>query len=337
MADKLQNLEYNDNVLMSYSLSNKLIKELENIDTTNDISMVPKQLPLDCFEIIDSPNNLYTNSTNKIDISSIPVGLFINSITDGNQTISFSSSMEKLEAPNDGWNNWGFPPATESNTTDVLFSNWQNIINLTLDKPSSVFGFEMEANLFGTFPLTVEFYSGTTLIGQITKNVTTPDGASLFAAKTCCDHLFDNIKILVPSDVLGFSIAQIRYNTDINCCCCHSTPVEFENCADYLEPELIEADLKSQGRLLVVKIKIKACKKRKVAVGALIYKVDPITLNEDLVKFKVCEGYMPNPDTADYCVEQVFKFCFVFETELCEPLKLNIKTIAEYSSFDFYC
>lgn len=300
---------------------------------------VPGLIDPDCFITFENPESEYKTSTKKIDISSIPDYTILDYITDGTQKIAFSSNMEKLTVPNGGFNNWSEPPLSESFTPNVLFSNYVNSMTLTLSKPSCIFGFELEPNLFGTFTFTVEFYSGDTLVGSIVKSVTGDypvGGARLFAAKTCCCTAFDRVVIASDVDTAGFVIAQVRYSTDCSshceCCCETPVPVTFEECEDSKSVPITVDHFSCRGRLLIVDVNVTACENRKVAIGVLVCDND-----SNVLRFKVCEACMPESATDNHCVTSTIRFCFVFGTDLCSQLSLNIKTFAEYACFDFPC
>ena len=78
--------------------------------------------------MVSNPDFAYLATTSKISIKEIPNFSSVNSITDGFQTVSFSSPMEKL--PPNGINNWGVPPFTEDpNKPDTLISRFFCIID----------------------------------------------------------------------------------------------------------------------------------------------------------------------------------------------------------------
>lgn len=284
-----------------------------------------------CFNTISEPNSDYLNSTKKINISGLVNKTLYPSITDGFQTVTFSQSVKKLIVPNCGWPTWSAPPFSESATPPVLNSNCSFSLTLNLSKPSCIFGFELEPNPFADICFTIQFFSGQTLIGAITKVINGYAGARLIAAETSCDNLFDRVVITGGSD---FSIAQVRYNT-VSCRCCGEDPtsVTFARCNDFKTLPITISELSCQGRLLTVNVTVTACQNKNVAVGVLI-------CNEDSnpVRFKVREGCMPTSTTpCETCVENTFRFCFVFESELCEPLQLIVKAFAEYTCFSIPC
>lgn len=310
--------------------------------------------PLVCFKEIEAPTKAYQDSTTKIDISSLTELQFYNSINDGNLTVSFSTSLQKLTVPNCGWGGWGAPPIAESSTPNVLFTGRSvSLLTLNLSKPSCTFGFELEPNLIlPGITATVEFYSGTELVGTIQKTLDYLPNSALFAAKTCCCTPFDRVEISIDEPRFGFAIAQVRYNTDCSsecdCCCSDPTPVVIESCHDSANLPLTITQLNCTGRLLTVDVTVTACQKRSVIVGVIVCD----ETGEKVLRFKACEACMPEAVTPPGlrcmgctpalratapCVEHTFKFCFVFEKDLCSDLPLTVKTMAEYACFDFPC
>lgn len=164
----------------------------------------------ECLTPIPSPDAAYLASTTKIDISSIPNGTLLNSITDGVQTVTFATQVQKLSVPSGGWATWSSPPQSESATPDVLFTSAESQ-TLTLSVPASTFGFELETNFGGTTPVIADFYSGNTLVGTITRDVNFYEGALLFAGTTC-GPCIDKVVITSVPEALGFAIAQVRYS-----------------------------------------------------------------------------------------------------------------------------
>ncbi|MFJ5715167.1 OmpL47-type beta-barrel domain-containing protein [Neobacillus sp. NPDC093127] len=157
---------------------------------------------------ISTPTTDYTSNTNKIDISNLSYPNYYSFITDGIQTISFSSPMQKalLGA------NWG--PATESRTPDALFSDYKNEVALNLSRPTTTFGFELGPNQYGSFNYKVDYFSGTTLVGSLTQSVTTGgvDTSDIKVFGATSDTPFNRVVIYSASgNTYGFVIAQIRY------------------------------------------------------------------------------------------------------------------------------
>lgn len=314
------------------------INNYSNIETS-ELQVKSAQASLECFTIIDNPDKEYQDSTTKIDISGLTEYGIYNSINDSNLTVIFSTPLEKRTVLNN-WATWSAPPITESDTPPILFSGY-NISSLTLylSKPSCTFGFELDPNL-NSFNITstVKFYSGEELVGTIIKTVTGIPNTAFFAAKTCCSTPFDRIEISIDEPSFGFAIAQVRYSTDCSsecdCCCSVTTPVTIEACKDSATLPLEITELKCTGRLLMVDVTVTACQNRSVIVGVIVCD----SIENKVLRFKACEACMPESrDPNIPCVQHTFNFCFVFQEDLCSSLPLSIKTIAEYSSFDFPC
>ncbi len=163
--------------------------------------------PAQAFTVISQPTASYISGTTLIDISSIADATYpLSSITDGIQTVGFSSPVEKFTVGAD-WTTWGSPPATESGSPPVLYSDVASQL-LTLSLPSVIFGFELEpVNTKGAFSYTADFYSATGLVGSITQSVNGDASAVLFAAS---DSPFTSVTIS-GGDTSGFAMAQFRY------------------------------------------------------------------------------------------------------------------------------
>ncbi|MCY9764332.1 hypothetical protein M5X06_08900 [Paenibacillus alvei] len=106
---------------------------------------VPDDLSFESFDpITPTPNSdtTYLSSTTKIDISGLPFGSLNPSITDGFQTVTFGSPMQKLGPVPAGWATWSSPPFSESSNPHVLFSgDTVNSMTFTLSRHSLIFGF----------------------------------------------------------------------------------------------------------------------------------------------------------------------------------------------------
>lgn len=183
--------------------------------TEDDFSFTAAIYP---FVPIETPEFSYLAITSKISMSTIPSGNLVNQITDGFQTVSFRSGLQK-RLPNQ-INNWGVPPYAEDPKPEALISPATPLsITWTLSRPSKVFGFELMPNLFGTFTYKVDFYKGKILAGSITRTITVPgppigpafQGARLFAAITDGPG-FDRIVITSKNgNTLSFLVSQVRY------------------------------------------------------------------------------------------------------------------------------
>ncbi len=123
-------------------------------------------------------------------------------------TFSFSSGMLEFNVP-DSWATWNCPPATESCSPNVLYSNGATSLTLTLTGADNFAGFELEPDQFQQEEVRADFYATdlTTLLGSIDLMPNGSAGALLFAASD--DSNFGKIVI---TDLAGddFAIAQLR-------------------------------------------------------------------------------------------------------------------------------
>jgi hypothetical protein len=161
------------------------------------------------FTPISTPGGTYTSSTAVMPITPAN-NTIMNSITDGTQTITFSTPLTVHTVPGGGWATWGSPPNTESATPKVL-GTYTSITTatLTLAVPSSTFGFEIEPDTFSTFSITATFMNGSTVLGSVTRSVNGSAGALLAAAAST--PAITSVVLTVPAGANGFAIAQIRY------------------------------------------------------------------------------------------------------------------------------
>ena len=160
------------------------------------------------FTQVTQPDAAYLSSTTLIDISSIPDFTLLSSVTDGTQTVGFGTTVSKRTVPIN-WGTWGSPPATETSTPPLLYSDGQTSLTLSLSNPSNIFGFELEPDPFGVQNFTVEFYdSAATRLGTLGLSPNGNAGALLSAASD--GNLFSQVVIKSDSGV-DFAIAQLRY------------------------------------------------------------------------------------------------------------------------------
>lgn len=170
--------------------------------------------------VIPQPDSAYQAATSKIDVASVPDFTSLSFITDGTLTVSFDTPLEKRTVP-DSWGTWSSPPNAESPTPALL---WDPTTSLTmsLSRPVTIFGFELEPDPFSTENFNVDFVflNGPTVVGTINLSVDGEVGASLFAAVS--QNLpFDQIVINGTSD---FAIAQVRYNLAPSCASATASP-----------------------------------------------------------------------------------------------------------------
>src|ERR1043166_244737 len=94
------------------------------------------------FTPISSPTTTYTGATDVLPIT-VPDFTSVNSLTNNQQTITFSTPMEARTVPA-SWATWNSPPNTESSTPRVLWTGGAASVTMTLATPSTVVGFEAE-------------------------------------------------------------------------------------------------------------------------------------------------------------------------------------------------
>jgi hypothetical protein len=156
----------------------------------------------------------YQSGTAKISsFSGLPDLTTVTSITDGALVVGFSNTVTKATVPAT-FSTWGLPPDTESPTPAVLntFANPNpGVRTLALSKPIEVFGVEVEGGDFDAAVFTMDFFSGATLLGSISRTVVGDGGARLLAGESSIP--FDS---LVIADHLAFgdnsfAMAEVRY------------------------------------------------------------------------------------------------------------------------------
>jgi hypothetical protein len=165
------------------------------------------------FSAISTPASAYTGATTPISISAAD-GTALTSLTNGIETITFSTSFYARTVPSAYWGTWGSPPNTESSTPRVLANTGPiTSVTLALSLPASTFGFEIEPTLDPVFPISVNYYNGSTLLGTVSRNVAGNAGALLMAASSGAQ--ITSVVITLSSDAAGdaagFAMAQFRY------------------------------------------------------------------------------------------------------------------------------
>jgi hypothetical protein len=182
---------------------------------------------------INEPDATYLASTTKIDLNSAtyPDGASVSSVTDGNLTVTFSSSTTALTVvpgvlqPGTTYPTWGSPPQTESNTPRVLDGGPKSSLTLTLSHSVNTFGLEVQPDAFEVLPITAEFFNGATSLGSIMRQVDglgdplnpgPGGGAQLFAASAMPGQVITSVVLTIPlppfpDEPTGFAFGQIRY------------------------------------------------------------------------------------------------------------------------------
>jgi uncharacterized delta-60 repeat protein len=167
------------------------------------------------FMVIPQPNAAYQASTTKFAVpnSGPPLtSLVSGDRVSGQLTITFSGPMTPLQS-GPGHFTWGHVPFVEDTAPAVLFSQGATTRVLTFSQPLETFGLEMVPNETIFFPatLTVDFFNGGTLVGEIRQGVR-QSNARLFAA-TDADDPFTSVRLTSSGGFLGFLIGDIRAET----------------------------------------------------------------------------------------------------------------------------
>jgi hypothetical protein len=163
------------------------------------------------LQVYPSPVLAYTSKTCVINFNNLMDNEVVNSVTGCGVKVRFSVPMMKLTVPGT-FNNWGSPPDTETATPRVL---WTQLgvteVVLTYSARSRIVGVEAEQNPFGTSTIDATFrrQSGASL-GTISRDITAPSGARLFAGKAKSPTTTARIKTVTLSSDVDFVIARIR-------------------------------------------------------------------------------------------------------------------------------
>jgi hypothetical protein len=177
------------------------------------LSIVPLQAG---FMPIAQPDASYTSSTTLIPITGADFDTTL-TLSDANLTVTFSTLMEKFTVPTT-WTNWSSPPAAETSTPRVLSPADISLttVSLLFSQPLTTFGLEAEPDAlaqYGTFPVTLDFFSGVTLVGSVT-NMLDGSTSALFAGASMTPITSVTLTILGNAQVpegTDPGIAQIRY------------------------------------------------------------------------------------------------------------------------------
>lgn len=151
----------------------------------------------------------YLTGTQKCDLGAVGTTT-VACTDDAGLEATFPNALTVLQVPS-GWNNWSAPPNSESSTPIVGFTGFSTqTTTIALTSLAEVLGFETEANLFGSFPITAVFRDIMGIpLATISQTVTSPNGARLFAL-VCTQPVIADVVVTVSGSTFGFAIAQIR-------------------------------------------------------------------------------------------------------------------------------
>ena len=160
------------------------------------------------FTQVSLPDAAYTSSTTLIPITAAN-GTTVLSVTAGSQTITLGTGLVVAQVGVSGWSTWNSPPNAETATPKVLarYSTLASL-TLTLSTPTTTFGFELEPNTFGVFPISVAFMNGATTLGTVTRSPNGASGALLFAASSSTP--ITSAVITATGGGNGYAMAQFR-------------------------------------------------------------------------------------------------------------------------------
>ncbi len=159
------------------------------------------------------PTAAYTSATYLIAITTA-LNADASAWSDGTVTVSSSSALNRRTAPSGpgGWATWDEAPESErttGNTIPILYARSLPFIDLNFNLPLFLFGVELEPDALAPMTMTLEFFSGASSLGVITRSVDGDAGSRLFAGVT--DAAFDRARVSI-TDGTGFALAQMRYS-----------------------------------------------------------------------------------------------------------------------------
>ncbi len=159
------------------------------------------------FLTIAQPSAAYVSATTLLDFTD-PDASLVGGVSGHGETLIYSSNLVEYTVPS-SWSGWGTPPAVETSTPRIGFTNSVPSLLISLTAPASTFGVEIEPDNFAAEETTAAFYSGSTLVGTIDLSPDGNSGALLFAASTTTNP-FTSIAITnLESD--DFAIARQRF------------------------------------------------------------------------------------------------------------------------------
>jgi hypothetical protein len=170
-------------------------------------AVLPKPALRADFVTISQPTAAYVNGTTPL-VFTDSDGTIIGGGSIGGETLIYSSNLVEDTVPA-SWSAWGTPPAVETSTPRVGFTNGASSLGISLINPAKIFGFELAPNNQAVEQTTAAFYSGSTLVGTIDLFPDGNDGALLYAASTATNPF---TRVLITNlDGGDFAIAQERF------------------------------------------------------------------------------------------------------------------------------
>lgn len=176
------------------------------------ILLSPAALPLRAVPlVITAPDAGYLASTTRLPISGADLST-VSVLSDDQRSATFSRSLT-VGTVDITWSFWGAPPATETSTPRVVFTNSTAPLTITLSAPVQAFGIEIEPDDLDSHLFTVAFRNGNTVTGTVSASIAGYAGARLFAVsgRTTGDS-FTSVIITPDANSGGFALANVRYS-----------------------------------------------------------------------------------------------------------------------------
>ena len=130
-------------------------------------------------------------------------------------TFNFSSGLVEDSVATGSWATWNCPPATESCTPNVLYTNGATTLTLTLTAQDNTAGFELEPDLFQSEFYTVTYHFSTGASYFIGRSVNGNAGALLFALQDDTPGAYITSIDIVNDSADDFAIAELRQGNSI--------------------------------------------------------------------------------------------------------------------------
>lgn len=158
---------------------------------------------------IENPSQSYLSRTQRIDFDqfSFPV---VSQISNSTETIVYDSPLLVGAVP-EFWASWNSPPAVETSTPVVGWTEGRSELFIQLSSPVATFGFELEPEQLETELVSAFFFTAGGSVYQIDRTPSGAGGALLFAASVAGDAITDVYVEDASSD--DFAIADQRYSS----------------------------------------------------------------------------------------------------------------------------
>jgi hypothetical protein len=159
------------------------------------------------FITISQPTAAYLSGTTLL-VFTDPDGTLVGGGASGGEALVYSSDLVEYTVPT-SWAAWGTPPAVETSTPRVGFTNGVSTLGIRLTVPAKTFGVEVEPDNHALEQTAAAFFSGSTLVGTIDLSPDGNGGALLFAASTTTNPFTS----VVITNLKGhdFAIAEERF------------------------------------------------------------------------------------------------------------------------------